>query len=134
PSRNRQAPLATTAVIAGRPTLPGLAPADSMTGAVNQAARTADRHGYYANNGLLALGQANPGVAQIQQALHIQVDGIYGAQTETAVAQFQKQMGIDDPGNDGKVDVRTWLTLFPNDTLIHIPKGSPFAASRVAAT
>src|SRR5437764_9977611 len=133
-SRKRKASFAMTAVMAGVPTLPGFASADSMTGAAKKATRTANEHGYDANKVLLALGQANPGVAQIQQALHIQVDGIYGAQTETAVAQFQKQMGIDDPGNAGKVDIRTWLTLFPNDTLIHIPKGSPFAASRVAAT
>src|SRR3954454_7301914 len=133
-SRKRKASFAMTAVMAGVPTLPGFASADSMSSAAKKATRTASEHGYDANRVLLELGQSNPGVAQVQQALHIQVDGIYGAQTETAVAQFQKQMGIDDPGNDGKVDVRTWLTLFPNDTLIHIPQGSPAAASRAAAT
>ncbi|MFL5912733.1 MAG: peptidoglycan-binding protein [Gaiellaceae bacterium] len=123
-----------TAVMAGVPTLPGFASADSMTGAAKKATRTANEHGYDANKVLLQLGQVNPGVADAQKALHIQVDGIYGAQTETAVAQFQKQMGIDDPGNAGKIDVRTWLTLFPNDTLISIPQGSPVAAARAQAT
>src|SRR3954468_1829679 len=133
-SRKRKASFAMTAVMAGVPTLPGFASADSMSGAAKNATRTASEHGYDANRVLLELGQSNPGVAQVQQALHIQVDGIYGAQTETAVAQFQKQMGIDDPGNAGKVDVRTWLTLFPNDTLIHVPAGSPATAARASAT
>ena len=133
-SRKRKASFAMTAVMAGVPTLPGFASADAMSGAAKKATKTADEHGYDANKVLLELGQSNPGVAQIQQALHIQVDGIYGAQTETAVAQFQKQMGIDDPGNAGKVDVRTWLTLFPNDTLISVPQGSPATAARAQVT
>src|SRR5436190_1421840 len=132
-SRKRKASFAMTAVMAGVPTLPGFASADSMTSAAKKATKTADEHGYSANRVLLELGQVNPGVAEIQQALHIQVDGIYGPQTETAVAQFQKQMGIDND-NTGKVDVQTWLTLFPNDTLIHVPKGSPLTAARASAT
>src|SRR5437764_10092702 len=124
-ARKRNASVAMTAVMAGVPTLPGFASADAMTGAAKKANRTARDHGYQVNKVLLELGQVNPGVAQIQQALHIQVDGIYGPQTETAVAQFQKQMGLKQTG---KVTVITWLTLFPNDTLIQIPKGSPLAA------
>src|SRR5437763_13289533 len=130
-SRKRKASFAMTAVMAGVPTLPGFASADAMSGQAKKANRTAHDHGYQANKVLLELGQVNPGVAEIQQALHIQVDGIYGPQTETAVATFQKQMGLHQ---SGKVSVITWLTLFPNDTLIHIPTGSPLQAARASAT
>src|SRR3954453_6127691 len=74
-SRKRKASFAMTAVMAGVPTLPGFAAADSTSRQGKKAEKTAREHGYDANKVLLELGQVNPGVAEIQKGLHKPKEG-----------------------------------------------------------
>lgn len=48
-------------------------------------------------------------VKQIQKALHLYTDGIFGTLTEEAVKEFQKKMGLTV---DGIVGPATWCLLF----------------------
>jgi len=60
---------------------------------------------------LVALGR------ELQRALRIPDDGIYGPQTQWAVETFQQREGLDATGD---VNVRTWLKLFPTDAVIYV--------------
>lgn len=56
-------------------------------------------------------GSRSDEVKQIQQALGIKADGIYGSQTEQAVRNYQQQNGLKV---DGIVGSNTWGSLFGN--------------------
>lgn len=64
---------------------------------------------------LLKKGSNGESVQQIQSALHITVDGIFGPQTERAVKQYQATHE-DAYGHplviDGQVGALTWFSLF----------------------
>jgi hypothetical protein len=70
---------------------------------------------------LLAYGDTDSAVAELQRALKIPADGIFGPQTRAAVKAFQKAHGLLPTG---KVDVKTWLKLFPTDMVVYAPPGS----------
>jgi len=57
-------------------------------------------------------GSSGEQVKQVQQALGIQADGWFGAQTEEAVKKYQTAQGLPV---DGIVGPRTWAKLFPSD-------------------
>jgi peptidoglycan hydrolase-like protein with peptidoglycan-binding domain len=58
---------------------------------------------------LLLKGSHGPAVAEVQQALHIAADGVYGAQTRAAVIAFQRRDGLLVDGITGP---QTWRALF----------------------
>ena len=116
-SRKKRASLVVTAAMASAPVLPGLAMASSGGGKKRTDIEKLLRR-HQGDRVLLAFGMTDGSVAQVQRTLHIPDDGIYGPQTEAAVALYQKHTGLDQTG---KVDVRTWLKLFPNDTVVYWP-------------
>ncbi len=58
----------------------------------------------------LELGSQGALVAQVQKALGIPADGIFGVQTDLAVRRYQTRAGLEV---DGVVGPATWATLFP---------------------
>ena len=58
----------------------------------------------------LELGSQGALVAQVQKALDIPADGIFGVQTDLAVRRYQIRAGLEV---DGVVGPATWATLFP---------------------
>lgn len=71
-------------------------------------------------NRLLRLGCRGEDVREVQRALGITADGIYGKNTYTAVKNYQRKNKLLV---DGIVGQETWMSLFP-----------PFAASTNTAT
>ena len=67
---------------------------------------------------LLERGMSSAAVIEVQEELKIAEDGIYGPITERAVKRFQAKHGLPPTG---KVDVRTWLTLFPDGMVVYDP-------------
>jgi murein DD-endopeptidase MepM/ murein hydrolase activator NlpD len=61
----------------------------------------------------LQLGSSGALVAQVQKALGIPADGIFGLQTDGAVRRYQARAGIQV---DGIVGPATWGALFPQAT------------------
>jgi len=60
----------------------------------------------------LARGSEGDAVKEVQQALHVYADGVFGAQTEEAVKKFQTEQGVPV---DGVVGPRTRAKLFPSE-------------------
>ncbi len=118
-ARRRRISLAVSAAVATAPT----APAFALTGGSrkqgsNPATPSAlERHG---DPVLLYAGVTSASVKQLQHALGISEDGMFGPVTEAAVKRFQKRHHLPVTG---KVDVHTWLELFPNDMIISTPNG-----------
>ena len=69
---------------------------------------------------LLERGMSSAAVQELQEELKIAEDGIFGPVTERAVKRFQAKHGLPATG---KVDVRTWLTLFPDGMVVYDPSG-----------
>ncbi len=67
---------------------------------------------------LLERGMSSAAVIEVQEELKIAEDGIYGPITERAVKRFQAKHGLKPTGT---VDVRTWLTLFPDGMVVYDP-------------
>jgi len=67
-------------------------------------------HGWHRSR-WLARGAVGDAVKEIQQALKIQVDGFFGAQTEQAVKEFQTAQSLEA---DGIVGPRTRAKLIPD--------------------
>ena len=65
------------------------------------------------------IGSKGPEVKQIQKALNIEADGIFGPMTEQSVKDFQEANGLDI---DGIVGPHTWAILFNDD--LNIADGS----------
>jgi murein DD-endopeptidase MepM/ murein hydrolase activator NlpD len=61
----------------------------------------------------LQLGSSGALVAQVQKALGISADGIFGLQTDNAVRRYQARAGVQVDGVVGPV---TWAALFPHAT------------------
>ena len=57
---------------------------------------------------LLRKGDRGPEVKEVQEALEIPADGIFGSQTEASVKKFQSENGLDV---DGIVGPKTWEAL-----------------------
>lgn len=85
---------------------------------------------------ILKKGSRGNEVKQIQHALGIEADGIFGAQTENAVKEFQKKHGLYPDGIVGKntlnalnINFDTDLTIIQPNPLVldideyHLPKG-----------
>jgi len=61
----------------------------------------------------LQVGSQGDLVVQVQRALHVDADGIFGVQTDAAVRSYQQAKGLDV---DGIVGLATWGALFPGQT------------------
>jgi peptidoglycan hydrolase-like protein with peptidoglycan-binding domain len=120
-SRQKSASLAVTAAMATTPIAPSLSA--FKTKSVKRASTSSynlqlEKKENGGTRVLLERGMENSAVAQVQEELKIAVDGVFGPVTELAVERFQKRKGL--PVN-GKVDVRTWLKLFPDGMVVFDP-------------
>ena len=61
----------------------------------------------------LQLGSQGELVAEVQRALHVSADGIFGVQTDAAVRSYQRAAGLEV---DGIVGLATWGSLFKSHT------------------
>src|ERR671923_663307 len=61
----------------------------------------------------LRVGSQGELVAEVQRALHISADGIFGVQTDAAVRSYQRAAGLEV---DGIVGLATWGSLFKAHT------------------
>jgi hypothetical protein len=121
-SRQKSASLAVTAAMATTPIAPtlnafkGKGPAKATTSSLNLRLEEKTNGG---ERVLLERGMTNTAVAQVQDELKIVEDGVFGPVTELAVEQFQRRHHLTA---NGKVDVRTWLKLFPDGMVVFDPK------------
>src|SRR4051812_24186003 len=120
-ARKREARLKRTSLVAGAAvaTAP-LFPSLGAASAASAPRKSDDPHSRRLENGakqriLLRRGDQTPAVAELQRALNIRADDIFGRQTEAAVRTLQTRARLPVTG---RVDVQTWLTLFPNDAVI----------------
>ncbi len=122
--RRKTASVAMSAAVAAAPMAPSVAAAAALSkdGAAKLARKLERRH---VDRVLLERGDSSTAVVELQRALRIPDDGIYGPQTQWAVETFQQREGLDVTGD---VNVRTWLKLFPTDAVIYV---APAAAKAV---
>lgn len=64
---------------------------------------------------ILKRGMKGYDVQRLQEALHLQPDGIFGKLTEEAVKEWQREHGLDP---DGIVGAKTWESIFGNEQLL----------------
>jgi hypothetical protein len=114
--RRKTASVAMTAAVAAAPMAPSVSAAAALSkeGTAKLARKLERRH---VDRVLLERGDSSSAVIELQRALRIPDDGIYGPQTQWAVETFQQREGLDVTGD---VDVRTWLKLFPTDAVIYV--------------
>jgi len=114
--RRKTASVAMSAAVAAAPMAPSVAAAASLSkdGTAKLARKLERRH---VDRVLLERGDSSSAVIELQRALRIPDDGIYGPQTQWAVETFQQREGLDATGD---VNVRTWLKLFPTDAVIYV--------------
>ena len=123
-ARKKTAAGAVTAAVAAAPMWPSVtaSASDLSTQDAGKLARQMKHN--HAERVLLAYGDTSSAVAEVQRALGIADDGIFGPQTRAAVKAFQRKHGLLPTG---KVDVKTWLKLFPTDMIVYAPPGSASA-------
>jgi hypothetical protein len=122
-ARRKTASVAVSAAVAATPMWPSVtAAADLSKDHVGKLAKKLDNR--HVDRILLTEGDTGSSVVQLQRALRIPDDGIFGPQTNWAVETFQKERGLH---STGEVDVRTWLTLFPTDMIVYAPPGAASA-------
>jgi peptidoglycan hydrolase-like protein with peptidoglycan-binding domain len=70
----------------------------------------------------LVIGSQAPLVAEVQKALQVTADGIFGPQTDAAVRRYQSRAGLEV---DGIVGPTTWSTLFARSGVggSNVPQG-----------
>jgi hypothetical protein len=61
-------------------------------------------------------GSRGDDVVYLQAELHLPVDGYFGKETEAAVKQFQKKVGLVEDGIVGKY---TWEKIYDQDAVVH---------------
>ena len=74
----------------------------------------------------LQLGSRGELVAEVQRALHVSADGIFGLQTDAAVRSYQRAAGLQV---DGIVGLATWGSLFGS----HAASGAAVGGSNIPA-
>jgi murein DD-endopeptidase MepM/ murein hydrolase activator NlpD len=81
------------------------------------AAETPSTRAIEVRDGGLPLRYGSQGelVAHVQKALQIPADGVFGAQTDTAVRQYQTRAGLQV---DGIVGPATWASLFESGSAV----------------
>ena len=118
-ARRKTASLAVSAAVVAAPAWPGAVAASGLTKErATKLARKLERR--QIERVLLERGDWTPAVAELQRALKIADDGIFGPQTEAAVRAYQEREGL---AVTGYVNPKTWLKLFPNDLVVYAPTG-----------
>jgi len=104
-----------TAVVAGPGTPLAAAQVTSGDLSAAVAAESPANRAIEIREGGLPLQAGSQGdlVVQVQKALHVDADGIYGVQTDAAVRSYQQAKGLEV---DGIVGLVTWGSLFPGQT------------------
>ncbi|HEV2875532.1 MAG TPA: peptidoglycan DD-metalloendopeptidase family protein [Thermoleophilaceae bacterium] len=94
------------------------------------ASETASARAIEVREGGLPLVYGSQGelVAHVQEALQIPADGIFGAQTDTAVRQYQTRAGLEV---DGIVGPATWGSLFESGPAVGASNVSPQVEERL---
>jgi len=123
-ARKKTAASAVTAAVAAAPMWPSLTASASDLSTQDAGKLAQQLKHNHAERILLSYGDQSSAVAEAQRALGIADDGMYGPQTRAAVKAFQKK---HDLLATGKIDVKTWLKLFPTDMIIYAPPGSASA-------
>src|SRR3954452_8308325 len=78
----------------------------------------------------LRYGDQGELVLEVQKALHVDADGIFGVQTDAAVRHYQHTKGLDV---DGIVGLATWGAMFPGQT--HgVASGAAIGGSSIPAS
>ena len=114
-----------TAAVAGPAAPVAAAQASGDVSAAIAASSPANRAIEVREGGLpLRYGSQGELVAEVQKALHISADGIFGVQTDAAVRSYQRSSGLDV---DGIVGLATWGSLFQSQSA----SGSAIGASNV---
>jgi hypothetical protein len=123
-TRKKTASVAVTAAVAAAPMWPSMTAtaADLSTEEAGKVAKKLQDN--QPERILLEVGDTSTAVAELQRKLGIPDDGIFGPQTQGAVRAFQKKEKLLPTG---KVDVKTWLKLFPTDMIVYAPPGSASA-------
>ncbi|HEX4837026.1 MAG TPA: peptidoglycan-binding protein [Solirubrobacteraceae bacterium] len=108
--------------------LAGSEPAVASTASV---VTSATAQGTAAGAGKSASKTAMNPVVRLQQALHVEADGTFGAETEAAVKHLQAHHGL---AVDGVVGPETWSALGINEhTTLHPPRAIHHASARTAS-
>jgi hypothetical protein len=117
-ARRKHASLAVSAAMAATPVIPSVI-SSAMSGGKKGASDTRKlSHETQTNRVLLKLGAVSPSVAEVQRELNIPDDGYFGPVTQKAVKKFQKKHHL---AATGKVDIKTWLKLFPDGMIFYAP-------------
>ena len=116
-SRKKSASLAVTAAMATTPVAPTFTTfgGDGPSRASASHTRILEKRDD-AKRVLLERGMSSAAVIEVQEELKIAQDGVFGPVTERAVKRFQAKHGLPPTG---KIDVRTWLTLFPDGMVVY---------------
>ncbi len=126
-SRKRGASVAMSAAMLGATAAPSVVAAQSTGGggtSSGQVEPTALEDP--GDSILLKVGDSGPDVAAVQRELAnqvdagVQVDGLFGTQTESAVMAFQQGAGLPA---DGVVGEETWNALFSGQSVSFVPQG-----------
>ncbi|HEX4719831.1 MAG TPA: peptidoglycan-binding protein [Thermoleophilaceae bacterium] len=129
-ARRKRTSLVAGAAVATAPMLPSLGAADAASShGTHDRANSHRLQDQVHERILLRRGDANGSVGAVQRALDITVDDIFGPQTEAAVRAMQQRAQLPATG---KVDARTWLTLFPHDAIIAVTAPTVPGAARSA--
>jgi peptidoglycan hydrolase-like protein with peptidoglycan-binding domain len=105
--RRKGASLAVSAAVATAPIVPSLASAAGAAGGGRGSVSTGlDRLRARDAVALLELGATGDPVRELQRALHVYADGIFGPHTRAAVRSFQRRHGMRATG---VVDLTAWI-------------------------
>jgi peptidoglycan hydrolase-like protein with peptidoglycan-binding domain len=127
-ARKKRTSLVAGAAVATAPMVPSLGAADAASSHATHDHGNSRRLEDQAHERiLLRRGDTSPAVGELQRALNINVDDIFGPETEGAVRALQTRAKLPVTG---KVDARTWLTVFPNDAIIAVTGPTPPGSSR----
>jgi murein DD-endopeptidase MepM/ murein hydrolase activator NlpD len=122
--RRKGVSLAISAALLTTPILPSFAAAQSGGGPAPTSGTGPDDQGRPAPpKSLLKIGSSGEAVKQIQRALGLIDDGIYGPQTREAVLRFQRHARL---APTGKVDNGTWMAIFSSNVTV-LDAGTPEA-------
>ncbi len=123
-TRKKTAAVAVSTAVAASPMWPSVTALASDLSAqdAGKLARTLQHK--HTERVLLEDGDSSTAVAELQRELGIADDGMFGPHTKAAVKAFQAKHGLLPTG---KVDVKTWLKLFPTDMIVYAPPGSTSA-------
>jgi len=135
-TRKKGASVAMSAAMLGATAAPSVVAAQSSSGGGSPSSAAVEPTALTdpGESIMLKLGDSGPAVAAVQRELAIQVDpavevdGVYGPQTQAGVVEFQRAEGLRV---DGVVGPNTWAALFDGRNVAFVPSAP---APEVAAS